>query len=199
MRIVGVGAGPNLLTEEAISAIESANIIFGSKRAIELAGEHIKCETREITDYRLSSLPEDAVVLSTGDPMLSGLGKFAKKEDDVIPGISSLQLASSRLCLDMENLAVITAHSRDVDQVMERLIIELNSGKNIFLLPDPSFGVNEITDLLKSQGLFRKISICERLAYPDERISTGTTEQPPASESHLYCVVIQNNQELISG
>ncbi|VVB88725.1 Tetrapyrrole (Corrin/Porphyrin) Methylases [uncultured archaeon] len=192
MKIVGVGAGPDLLTQEAISAIENATVIFGSRRAIELAKEHTKCEVHEITDYSLNSLPQNAVVLATGDPMLSGLGKFAKKGDGIIPGISSLQLACSRLRLDVESLSVITAHSRDIEQVKNRLIMELRNGKNIFLLPDSSFGVHEIAGLLKSRSIFRKLSICERLAYPDERISTGTTEEPPAAESNLYCIVITN-------
>jgi cobalt-precorrin-7 (C5)-methyltransferase len=192
VKIVGVGAGPNLLTQEAISAIGNATMIFGSKRAIELAKEHIKCEAHEITDYSLNSLPQNAVVLATGDPMLSGLGKFAKKNDEIIPGISSLQLACSRLRLDVDSLSVITAHSRDIEKVKNLLIMELRNGKNVFLLPDSSFGVHEIAQLLKSQSMFRKLSICERLAYPDERISTGTTEEPPAAESNLYCIVITN-------
>jgi cobalt-precorrin-7 (C5)-methyltransferase len=190
VKIVGVGAGPDLLTQEAISAIENATVIFGSMRAIELAKEHIKCEAHELTDYSLNSLPQNAVVLATGDPMLSGLGKFAKNGDEIIPGISSLQLACSRLRLDIDSLSVITAHSRDIEQVKSRLIMELRNGKNIFLLPDSSFGVYEIAQLLKSRSMFRKLSICERLAYPDERISTGTTDEPPAAESNLYCIVI---------
>jgi cobalt-precorrin-7 (C5)-methyltransferase len=192
VKIVGVGAGPNLLTQEAISAIENATMIFGSRRAIELAKEHIKCEAHEITDYSLNSLPQNVVVLATGDPMLSGLGKFAKKNDEIIPGVSSLQLACSRLRLDVDSLSVITAHSRDIEKVKNLLIMELRNGKNVFLLPDSSFGVHEIAQLLKSQSMFRKLSICERLAYPDERISTGTTEEPPAAESNLYCIVITN-------
>jgi cobalt-precorrin-7 (C5)-methyltransferase len=192
VKIVGVGAGPDLLTQEAISAIKNATVIFGSMRAIELAKEHIKCEAHEITDYSLNSLPQNAVVLATGDPMLSGLGKFAKNGDEIIPGISSLQLACSRLRLDVDSLSVITAHSRDIEQVKNRLIMELRNGKNIFLLPDSSFGMHEIAQLLKSRSMFRKLSICERLAYPDERISTGTTEEPPVAESNLYCIVITN-------
>jgi cobalt-precorrin-7 (C5)-methyltransferase len=190
MKIVGVGAGPNLLTEEAISAIEGAEIIFGSKRAIELAKEHIRCEVHEIADYTLTSLPENAVVLSTGDPMLSGLGKFAKEKDTVIPGISSLQLACSRLCLDMENLAVVSAHSGEIALVKERLMKELHNGKNVFIRPGPSFGVNEIAHILKSSGIIKRIIVCERLAYPDERISTGTPQQPPDVKSDMYCAVI---------
>ena len=192
MKIIGVGAGPGLLTMEAISAIESADIIFGSKRAIELVKEHIKCNTHELTDYTLESLPENAVVLSTGDPMLSGLGKFAKNGDEVVPGISSLQVALSRLFIDIGTVAVITAHSRDIEQVKARLIRELRDGKNVFLLPGSSFGVDEIASLLRMEGLSRKISVCERLAYPDERISTGTTERPPAAGTDLYCVMISD-------
>ncbi len=190
MIIVGVGAGPNLLTREAISAIESAEIIFGSKRAIELARKHIKCEAREISDYTLKSLPENAVVLSTGDPMLSGLGKYAREGDEIIPGISSLQLACARLRLDIENLAVISAHSRDIEHVKKQLLMELGAGKNVFLLPDSSFGAVEVADFLKSHHLSRRISVCEKLGYPDERIDTGTTDKPPHPESDMYCVVI---------
>ncbi len=193
MKIVGVGAGPDLLTLEAISAIKSARIIFGSRRAMELAKKHIKCEVCEIEDYTLKSLPHDAVVLSTGDPMLSGLGKFAGEGDIVIPGISSLQLACSRLRMDAEGMGVITAHSRDIDLVKSRLIMEIKGGKNVFLLPDAAFGVNELVSLLKSNGLSgRKIWIFENLAYPDEHISEGTTERPPVAGSDLYCIIIIN-------
>lgn len=192
MKIVGVGAGPNLLTLEAIIAIENAEIIFGSKRAIELAKEHIKCEAYELRDYKLRSLPENAVVLSTGDPMLSGLGKYARKEDEIIPGISSLQLACARLHIDVEQLSVITAHSRNIGSIKNRLVTELRNGKNVFLLPDSSFGIDEIVDILKSMDLSMQISVCERLGYPDERVTTGTTENPPHAESDMYCVVIRN-------
>jgi cobalt-precorrin-7 (C5)-methyltransferase len=192
MKIVGVGAGPNLLTQDAISAIENAEIIYGSKRAIELAGKHIKCEAREISDYTLKSLPEDAVVLSTGDPMLSGLGKYAREEDEIIPGISSLQLACARLRLDIEALVMISAHSRtrEIGNVKKQLLMELGAGKNVFLLPDSSFGAIEVASFLKSHQLSRKISVCESLGYPDERIDTGTTDNPPQPESDMYCVVI---------
>ncbi len=192
MKIVGVGAGPNLLTVEAISAIETARIIFGSRRAIELAKEHIKCESHEIGDYSLKSLPRDAVVLSTGDPMLSGLGKFAGKGDEVIPGISSLHLACSRIRLDAGGLAVITAHSGDPDSVKNRLKKELIGNKSVFLLPHTSFGVKELAVFLEQQGLSRRIWIFENLAYPDESISEGTTERPPAAKSELYCIIISS-------
>lgn len=190
MKIVGVGAGPNFITGEAISAIKGAKMIFGSKRALELAKEHINCETREITDYSMRSIPEDAVILSTGDPMFSGLGKFAKKEDTIIPGISSFQLACSRLHLDIESFCLLSAHSGNIEVVKTRLILELETSKNIFILPYMTFGVNEVSDFLRSHGLFRIIWVCERLSYPDERIAKGTTIEPPTAGSDMYCIII---------
>jgi cobalt-precorrin-7 (C5)-methyltransferase len=190
MKIVGVGAGPNLLTQEAIAAIESAEIIFGSKRAIELAKEHIRCKVHELKDYSLSSLPGNAVVLSTGDPMLSGLGKFGGKNDTIIPGISSLQLACCRLNLDMENISVLSAHSRDIEDVKKKIRMELDNDKNIFLLPDPTFGVDEIAGFIRSMGLHRNITVCEQLGYPDEKIWIGDSDAPPVAESEFYVVVI---------
>ncbi|MCZ7401651.1 MAG: cobalt-precorrin-7 (C(5))-methyltransferase [Candidatus Methanoperedens sp.] len=193
MKIIGVGAGPNLLTEEAISAIENAEVIFGSRRALDLAREHIKCKAGILTDYTLKMLPGNAVVLSTGDPMLSGLGKYAKKEDTIIPGISSLMLACARLRLDIEDISVITAHSRDIEVVKKRLLSELDHGKNVFLLPDSSFGALEVAEFLYNNGLLREIAICQQLGYPDERIEMGTSEEPPPVETDMYCMVITSN------
>lgn len=193
MKIVGVGAGPNLLTKEAISAIGNAEIIFGSQRAIELAKEHIKCRTHLLTDYTLKTLPENAVVLSTGDPMLSGLGKYARKGDEIITGISSLQLACSRLCLDLETLSVITAHSRDINTVKKRLLTDLKVGKNVFILPDAAFGTREVAEFLKNNGLTRKIIMCQQLGYPEEKIVTGTTEVPPTVENNMYSLIITSS------
>jgi cobalt-precorrin-7 (C5)-methyltransferase len=194
MKIVGVGAAPGLLTEKAISAIENAQVIFGSKRALELAKEHIKYKASILTDYTLKKLPGNAVVLSTGDPMLSGLGKYAKPEDEIIPGISSLQLACARLHLDIEDISVITAHSRDIEVVKKRLLSELNHGKNVFLLPDSSFGALEVAEFINDHGLLREIAVFQQLGYPDERIVMGTSEEPPSVEIDMYCIVITSNE-----
>jgi len=41
MKIVGVGAGPGMLTQEAARAIRMARLIYGSTRAIDLVREEI--------------------------------------------------------------------------------------------------------------------------------------------------------------
>jgi cobalt-precorrin-7 (C5)-methyltransferase len=70
MIVVGVGVGPGMLTEEGIKAIRKASVVYGAKRALELAKDYITCEAKTIKDYKsFHLLPADAVVLSTGDPM----------------------------------------------------------------------------------------------------------------------------------
>ena len=85
-------------------AISGATVIFGSKRAIALAAAHIPrgCTVKEMTTFRPElPIPDDAVVLSTGDPQLAGLGYLG---GEIIPGISSLQVAAARLGIPLEQV-----------------------------------------------------------------------------------------------
>ncbi len=191
MIIVGVGVSPGMLTQEAIEAIKNAPVIYSSKRALELASDHVNCETREIKNYReLHLLPEDAVVLSTGDPMFSGLGKFAGEGDRIIPGISSLQVACARLGVNLTDIAAITAHGRGASLAKYTLVQELELGKNIFMLPDASFGVAKVAAVLRKMQVNAQIYVCENLGYPNERIANGTVDLPPVVESDMYCIVV---------
>ncbi|MDK2892441.1 cobalt-precorrin-7 (C(5))-methyltransferase [Methanohalophilus sp.] len=191
MIIVGVGVGPNMLTEEAIEVISTASEVYGSPRSLELAAKYIAGEGKRIKDYKnLHKLPEDAVVLSTGDPMFSGLGKFAGEGDRIIPGISSLQVACAKTGVDMAGLAVITAHGRDPTPAKKDFLEQINLGKNIFLLPADTFGSIEVAEILKDRGIDASIYVCEKFGYPDERITRGTVNNPPVAETSLHCVVV---------
>jgi cobalt-precorrin-7 (C5)-methyltransferase len=187
MKIVGVGAGPGMITLEAIEAIRSAKLIYGSERAIALAADHIPlgCDVRVIRDYRsLRSLPDDAVVLSTGDPMLSGLGYLG---GDVIPGISSMQVACARLGLSLLRVVPITFHGRKMDP--EAVAFELEHGRGGFLLADDSTDLDELCRYLEDRGIHRDVVVLRDLGYPEERINVGTTRDPPEARG-LFSVVI---------
>jgi len=191
MIIAGVGVGPNMLTLEAIEAIRNASVVYGSKRSLEIAEPYIECEANIITNYKaLHELPDDAVVLSTGDPMFSGLGKFAREGDRIIPGISSIQVACARLGVSLSNIAAITAHGRDPAPAKKAFIQEIELGKDIFMLPADTFGVAEVAEVLKEMDVDAKLYVCENFGYPEERIAGGTVDEPPKVESVLHCVVV---------
>ncbi len=182
-----------MLTEVGAKAIEDANVIYGSGRSIELVRPHIRCDAHEIKDYSaLHHLPADAVVLSTGDPMLSGLGGKLRGHEgiEVIPGISSMQVACARLGVRMEMLEVITIHGRGAGDAAARLGQALGAGRTVFMLPDKAFGVNEIAEVLRVTGCDVPIALCENLGYGDERVVVGTAEVPPVEKGGMACVIV---------
>ncbi len=129
MKIVGVGCGPGMLTEEAVFALKGAQRVYGSRRAIDLARHALSrsCEIHEIREFSSLELPEDAVLLSTGDPMLAGLGN---RGGEVIPGISSLQLAFARLRLPLAKVAVVDGHGRDPGAAITETVEEVRRGED---------------------------------------------------------------------
>lgn len=188
MKIVGVGCGPGMLTEEAIRVIGNARRIYGSARAIELAAAHIPagCEVHEITDFkRLRALPGDAVLLSTGDPLLAGLGYLG---GEIVPGISSMQVAFARLGLSLARAVAVDAHGRDHALAISEAVSEIARGHLVFLITDPLFPLAALAiSLGNSPGC--RIAVCEQLGYPDERVATGTAADPPEVTSGLFVVV----------
>ncbi|WP_281768734.1 cobalt-precorrin-7 (C(5))-methyltransferase [Methanoculleus bourgensis] len=186
MKVVGVGCGPGMLTAEAAAVISGATLMYGSPRAIALARAAIRpgCEVHEIEDYRaLRSLPAGAVVLSTGDPMLAGLGYLP---GEVVPGISSLQVAFARLKIPLVRAAVVSAHGKDHARAVADAREEVLRGRVVFLIADPAFDVGALAAALP---LETRVAVCEDLGYPEERIAVGTGAEPPAVRGDLFVVV----------
>ncbi len=189
MIVIGVGCGPGMMTEEAMRELSKARTVYGSKRSVELAKEHLRKGARivPVDDYAaLAEVPENAVLLSTGDPMLAGLGRRAKK---VIPGISSMQVAYARLGAPQENTIIMSAQGKYQVIALKNAVEEVTRGRNVFLLVDPTFPVRELADRLGPSNPECRIAICERLGYPDERIQVGTSLDPPESKTGLFVVI----------
>lgn len=195
MIVVGVGCGPGMLTVEAIGHIRAATRIYGSERSLELAKPHIPpgCVVTAIKDYsRLQELPDDAVVLSTGDPMLAGLGYLGGV---VVPGISSLQYAFSRLHLPLTKAVVIDAHGKDGEAARRETVEELTRGRVPFVLAEPGFDIAALAQIIRDLDLDCRIVLCEDLGYPHERILYGDPRSPPVVTSALYCLVLVREGE----
>jgi cobalt-precorrin-7 (C5)-methyltransferase len=191
MKIVGVGCGPGMLTETAIAAIRAAKKCYGSDRAIRLAKPYLSsaCAAFTVTDFHaLQALQdEDAVVLSTGDPMLGGLGNLT---GEVIPGISSLQLACARLKIPWLRVVALTAHAKDRQESFHAIQEEIVRGKIAFVLADPQFDIDACAAYLVENGISCDLAICENLGYLEERIVAGTVASPPRVTSPLFCLIV---------
>jgi cobalt-precorrin-7 (C5)-methyltransferase len=189
MIVIGVGCGPGMMTEEAIRELAKARTVHGSKRSLELARPHLRkgAKTVQVEDYQaLDEVPDNAVLLSTGDPMLAGMGYRANR---VIPGISSLQAAYARLGAPLENTVIMSAQGKYRAMALINAAEEVLRGRNVFLLVDPTFSVAELADKLASSSPECRIAVCERLGYEDERVQVGTPLEPPEAKGSLFVVV----------
>lgn len=186
MIIVGVGAGAGMLTEDGISRIRAAKLIYGSERALELARQYAEADAKliAITNYKeLRDLPADVVVLSTGDPLMAGLGYLP---GEVVPGISSMQVAFARLKVSWTNVAVVNAHGKDHADAVARAAADVLAGHSVFVIADPDFSVAALAAALPPET---RIAVCEDLGYASERVAEGTAEYPPEICRKLFCVV----------
>jgi cobalt-precorrin-7 (C5)-methyltransferase len=188
VKVVGVGCGPGMITEEAAAVIAAARLVMGSKRALELAASHIPadCEIQVMTDFSSLTIPEHAVILSTGDPMFAGLGYLG---GDIVPGISSLQVAASRLRIPLEEIAVIMAHGKSHDHAFQEARSAIDRGKIAFIVADPKFSIPGLAAALGEAGKDLSVVVCEDLGYPQERIALGPVDNPPRAHSRLFCVL----------
>lgn len=66
----------------------------------------------------------------------------------------------------------------------------MKNGRNIFLLPEETFGSHEVAEILKELGIEAELYTCENLGYPEERIAKGTPDNPPIAETILYGLLV---------
>ncbi|MGZ4903216.1 MAG: cobalt-precorrin-7 (C(5))-methyltransferase [Halobacteriota archaeon] len=191
MKIVGIGAGPGMLTQEAVKAIEGARVVYGSPRALALASDYIRVEPIVLENYDLD-VEEDACILSTGDPMLSGLGKKAPRGSEVIPGISSLQLACAREMIDIADVVAVNTHGKSADRAKKMLENALCLKRAIFVVADSHFDVRDTCTHLDKNGYDGDVALLEDLGYKTERIAHGKITSPPVRRSSLFCILISN-------
>jgi cobalt-precorrin-7 (C5)-methyltransferase len=145
---------------------------------------------KTIDDFKnLKKLPTDAIILSTGDPMLAGLGYLT---GDVIPGISSLQVAAARLQIPIPRVSVVVAHGKGHEKGIEDTVEEIKRGKIVFLLADPKFSVQDLYSRLTLLSQPLKVALCENLGYPEEHIIIKDIQSPPLPSEALYSLVIGN-------
>ena len=204
--IVGIGpGGSEYLTKKAVDTVKTSDYTVGSTRAIDLfedVNNKIAFNVKELLDkleegVQLACDGNTVSILSTGDPGFSGVlntvlrisseKNFNKDNIEVIPGISSLQLAAAKNHIQWDNANVMTFHGREN---IEDILPVVNNGKTTIALP--SRKVKDMAQFLLDNGVEenRKVVVCERLSYPDERIVESTLKDIAQSEFTYMCIMI---------
>ena len=200
--IVGIGPGSReYLTFKAEKTVKSADILVGSRRALELFTD---CEAEklelgvdnmgEMLQLAVSKARQQnlVVVLSTGDPGFSGiLNPILKLVGDldmeVIPGISSIQACAAKLQITWDEANIITMHGKGIS---EEIIKMLENGKPTIILPNRT--IEELGNFLIGKGIDpdRKVGVCEKLSYPGEKIIKTTLKEVLNEKWGYMCVFV---------
>jgi cobalt-precorrin-7 (C5)-methyltransferase len=187
---VGIGPGnPEYLTRRGARAIREADVVVGFETVVEfvreeITGEALTCGYRDEPEV-LASFAErvadgaSGTAVLMGDPNHSGyqfVGKVEAAVDspvEVIPGISSLQVAASRARTPMEETTFVTLHkSGPIEAALQRLERAVGD-RHLLVLPRPYDWMPErIAERLLETGTPDcEALVLERLTHADESVT----------------------------
>ncbi len=204
--VAGIGPGhPDYILPAARQAIERAHILVGGKRALETFGQPHQ-ETRAISrdiggvlDFIEEKRKQaQVVVLVSGDPgyysLLDALRRrFPARDIQVIPGISSLQMAFSRIALPWHHARLLSFHGRTPEEAE----LVYRPGSVLGMLTDGKYTSYTIPDILLSKGWpsSSKLTVFSRLSYPDERVFQTTLGEAKRQAEVGHGILIVEDME----
>ena len=198
--IVAVGPGDNeFLTLKGKQAIEEADLVAGFETVLNVIRPFAKkselCSMayrnqEEVLDYAVGKVVNEGkslVVCAWGDLNVSAkelLDRVSRRVEhvDLIPGISSVQIAMSRTGISLEHTVFVTLHTRaGTEDALDELIHYLEDGRrNIILLPRPyDLMPAGIAAGILSKGISgdRQMTVFQRLTHDDEQRWNGTISE----------------------
>jgi precorrin-6Y C5,15-methyltransferase (decarboxylating) len=198
--VVGMGMAQEDLSLRQLRIIEAADVLVGAKRhlahfenlpAEKIAiGKDLESVMAAIAD-RIGK--RRTVVLASGDPLFYGIGatlihRFGSDKVRVLPNVSSLAAAFSRLNLPWQHVPVVHFHGTDATMA---LITAICGSKRVFVLTDPHHTPDWIAArLLEFPAIEGRCCVLERLGEPDETIRWMSLKEASAAAFHQPNVVV---------
>ena len=187
--IIGAGPGnPDLLSRAALDAIDIADVVIGAHRAlagIDVPPDVVRCELVKTADI-VAALTDAAswqraVVVMTGDVglfsgarrLVEALSGDAQMDVRVIPGISSASYLAARLARPWQDWRFVSAHGVVCD-----IVAEAERAGELFLATSGGEDPSRLSGELVHAGFGdARVTVAERLSYPDERITCATASE----------------------
>ena len=187
--IIGAGPGnPDLLSRAALDAIDIADVVIGAHRAlvgIDVPPDVVRCELVKTADI-VAALTDAAswqraVVVMTGDVglfsgarrLVEALSGGAQVDVRIIPGISSASYLAARLARPWQDWRFASAHGVACD-----IVAEAERAGELFLVTSGGEDPSRLSGELVQAGFGdARVTVAERLSYPDERITCATASE----------------------
>lgn len=187
--IIGAGPGnPDLLSRAVLDAIDIADVVIGAHRAlagIDVPPDVVRCELVKTADI-VAALTDAAswqraVVVMTGDVglfsgarrLVEALSGDARVDVRIIPGISSASYLAARLARPWQDWRFASAHGVACD-----IVAEAERAGELFLVTSGGEDPSRLSGELVQAGFGdARVTVAERLSYPDERITCATASE----------------------
>jgi precorrin-6Y C5,15-methyltransferase (decarboxylating) len=183
VHIVGIGDdGVDGMTAQARKVLEAADMLLGpescapllpaalAKRLDATASLEELCEKIEAAgDRRL-------VVLASGDPLFYGTARYVcaklgKDRFEVVPHVSSMQLAFARVKESWEEAFLANLSGQSIERVVDKV----RSSETVGLFTSEQWPPAAVARALLDEGIdYFQAYVCENLGSPDERVTQGS-------------------------
>jgi len=226
-KVYAVGAGPGSpkqMTDFVKDVISQSDVVVGYKYTLKTIEKHLAGkDVREITMTNQEEVYQDVLKKMPDKTMLvpfTGDVNFSESEVvdrliqifhdvEIIPGISSVQIAASKARVPLDKSKVITMHiSTPIEEKKLELQKALIDGYSVILVPRPwpnqpdkHFMPSEIAKYLKSNGFDTskiKIHVYEAVTTENEVIFEGYVDQLEGKQFSDLSVMVFNQTELES-
>lgn len=189
MKIAIIGIGDDGLQAVAPSVserIHAAEVLLGSERALSMVptgtgGERVvmSSDLQELAAQVKAQAGKNMVLLMFGDPMFYGLAKYItdeldKEQFEVIPHVSSMQLAFARVMESWDEAFLTNLANRSLESVIEKARIADKVG--LFTTEQTTPG-HVAAALLDKRIDYFDAYVCENLGSRNERVTHGSLEE----------------------
>jgi precorrin-6Y C5,15-methyltransferase (decarboxylating) len=197
--IIGVlDNGCEGLTPQTLKTLSQADVVIGGTRTLALFANALKqdCVAHDLTG-NLSKVPEwirtaqndgmRCAVLATGDPLCHGiaaylLSRLCVESFDILPNVSTLQLACARLSLPWQEIKICSVHTKDAGEWSEGAGAEhglyalrraITQHDRLAILTSPDNTPGRIARLLIAANLHEQfqMAVAANLETDDEEIT----------------------------
>jgi precorrin-6B C5,15-methyltransferase / cobalt-precorrin-6B C5,C15-methyltransferase len=181
--IIGLGAdGLGGLTNRARELVTGADLVFGSEGVLrlipEVSGERVRMgsDLQEVVERLKANLGQKRMVIAaSGDPLFYGVARYLCEKVgndyfEVMPHISSMQLAFARIKDSWEEAYLTDLSTRTLDDVLDRVRV----AETVGLFTSDTYHPARVAKELLVRGLdYFRVYVCENLGGRDERITQG--------------------------
>ncbi|NQW47162.1 MAG: precorrin-6y C5,15-methyltransferase (decarboxylating) subunit CbiE [Planctomycetes bacterium] len=184
--IVGIGDdGVEGMTAHARRLLESAEVLLGPESCAPvlpspLAGRlQTAANLEELVERIESAGSRRVVVLASGDPLFYGTARYVcaklgKERFEVVPHVSSMQLAFARVKESWEEAFLANLSGQSI----ERVIDKIRTSETVGLFTSDQWPPAAVAQALLDEGIdYFQGYVCENLGSPDERVTQGSLSE----------------------